>query len=546
MDEDTRVEWRDWGEAAFAEAAETGRPVLLSLTATWCADCHRMDARTYGDPRVAANVGDGFVPVRVDVDRHPRVRERYNMGAFPSTVFCTPAGEVLTGATSLGPEGLRQVLERVRERWDATGSEAGRVPRALAGNPTPAGDVGPELEELMAGHLAEAFDEEFAGWGDGAKFPMPRTVEFALKRDRERALRTLDAVRDHLLDDVAGGFFRFAGRRDWGDVHHEKLLDANAGLVRAFANGYLYTGDDAYRRPADRTIDYLVEALWNGTAFGGSQGPAAGREYFALDAEDRAAEPSPRTDLAAYAGGNALAADALLTYHAYTDDERARTYAERTLDYLESRLISSGVVAHAEAPDVESGLLEDHARVTRAFARAAQVLGEGRDVAAAVADHALATLHDDGAFRDGPAEGPGLLDRPLRPIDANVAMAAALLDLGTLTGTDRYREAAREAVAAFAGAADRLGPQVGGYGSVAARLVRDPPVVDVGTPAGSDLHRAALRIADHETVVRPASEAVPAGTAAVRGADADPATTPDELLAQVAARDDPRRPGPQG
>jgi uncharacterized protein YyaL (SSP411 family) len=84
------VDWRGWGAESFAEAAERGVPVLLSLTATWCSGCHEMDRETYADPRVAAAVRDGYVPVRVDVDRHPRVRERYNMGGFPSTVFCTP------------------------------------------------------------------------------------------------------------------------------------------------------------------------------------------------------------------------------------------------------------------------------------------------------------------------------------------------------------------------------------------------------------------------------------------------------------------------
>lgn len=98
MDDQTRVEWRDWGEDAFDEAAEADAPVLLSLTATWCDHCHEMDAKTYAEPRIAANINDSFVPVRVDVDRHPRVRDRYNMGGFPSTVFLAPDGTVLTGA----------------------------------------------------------------------------------------------------------------------------------------------------------------------------------------------------------------------------------------------------------------------------------------------------------------------------------------------------------------------------------------------------------------------------------------------------------------
>ena len=80
---ETKVEWREWGPEAFAAAGRAGKPVLLALRASWCEECHEMDRTTYAEPRIAANVNDGFVPVRVDVDRHPRVRDRYNMGGSP-------------------------------------------------------------------------------------------------------------------------------------------------------------------------------------------------------------------------------------------------------------------------------------------------------------------------------------------------------------------------------------------------------------------------------------------------------------------------------
>jgi uncharacterized protein YyaL (SSP411 family) len=527
------VDWREWGEAAFEAAADADRPVLLSLTATWCADCHEMDAETYGDPRVAAAVADGFVPVRVDVDRHPRVRERYNAGGFPSTVFLTPSGRVLTAATRLRPEGMRSVLERVRERWAEAGEDAGRVPRALSGDPTPAGEVTPAVEAHLAGQLTEQYDDANAGWGTDAKFPLPRTVEFALKRERELALRTLDAVRDHLCDDVDGGVFRYAGRPDWSDVHREKLLDPNAATCRAFANGYLYTGDDAYRRPAAGIVDFLTDDLWTGAGVGASRGPAADGDYYDRDAEGRAAATTPRRDLTVYAGGNALAADALLTYHAYTDDDRAREYAERILETLERDLLESGVAVHyREGDDVgEACLLGDQARLVGAFATAEQVLGEGVAVAREAADATVERLRtEEGAFRDGPAAGAGLLDRPFRPLDDAVELADALLDLALLTGEERYRDVAADAVGAFAGAFERFGVQVAGYGSVAARLCRESLIVD-SPPAGSDLHRAALRVADHEAVVRPGEREV----AVVRVGDRTAtASSPPDLMAAVA------------
>ncbi len=548
MTDRTHVEWREWGPEAFAEADDRDRPMLLSLSATWCEGCHEMDATTYAEPRIAANVNEGFVPVRVDVDRNPRVRERYNMGGFPTTAFLTPDGELLTGAGYLGVDGMRQVLESVRTMWAEKGRDAGRIPRALDAALPPSGELTDAVESHLAGQLEAKYDTEHAGWGTEAKFPLPRTVEFALKRDRERALRTLDAVRDHLADDVAGGFFRFAGSNDWGNVAYEKPIDTNAAVTRAFANAYLYTGEAAYLDPAVDAVGFLTDDLWTGYGVGGSLGPGLGRAYYAAPADDRAELDSPRRDLTVYAGGNALAADALLAVAGYTDDDRAREYARRILDGLERDLIDveTGAVTRYRAGDAvgERDLLEDAARTVAAYTRAAGVLGEGTEVARAVADRAIDELHVDGSFVDGPRSGAGLLDRPFRPLDGNVEMATALLDLAAVTGADRYREVARETASSFAGATERLGVQVAGYGSLVGRLLRGSTVVAVGESPGSDLHRAAWRVADHEKVVVPNAHRADApspvdvdeGSAVVLagGTVSDPATTPDELMSRVA------------
>ncbi|GGM56612.1 uncharacterized protein YyaL (SSP411 family) [Halarchaeum rubridurum] len=531
--ERTKVEWRPWGPAAFDEAAESGTPVLLSLVASWSARCREMDRGAFSVPTVAANVNEEFVPVRADADRHPRVRERYNMGGFPSTVFLTPSGDLIAGATYLEAESLRGVLDRVRETWDEKGEEAGRVPRALRGQEPPAGPVTDEIEALVAGQLGEQYDDRFGGWATNEKFPLPRTIDFALKRERQQALRTLEAVSRNLADDYDGGFYRFAHARDWSDPQREKLLSTNAGLLRAFANAYLYTGRETYEGPASNAVDYLTSTLWTGEAFAGSQHPG---DYFERPPSERAADDEPGVDATAYAGNNARAADALLTYYAYTDDRTAERYAERTLDYLAETLVADGVVARYDDPDAPRGILTDHAALTVAFARGAQTVDpDYLDVATAVADHAVETLQD-AAFRDGPEEAVGLLDKPLHPIDDNATMAHGLLDLAALTDDDAYRAAARDAIGAFAGAADRMGVQVADYAAAASRAVERPLTVRVGDAPGTDLHRAALRVADHEKVVVPDADGVEDGAAfvAIGGDLHGPATDPEELTALVA------------
>jgi uncharacterized protein YyaL (SSP411 family) len=512
MDEfaaETNVEWREWGASAFEAARDAGKPLLLALTVSWSPECREMDRKTYAEPRIAANINDGFVPVRVDADRQPDVRERYTMGGFPSTVFLTPDGTVLSGATYLGPGGFRGILESVRETWDEQGEAAGSVPRSLQTDAPPGGAVTDRIEEAMIEQLLAAYDEEYGGWGTDVKFPLPRTVEFALVRARDQATRTLEAIRTHLRDTDDGGFYRYATGRKWSDARTERLLDENAALLRAFAHGYRYTGEEAYRETAEEAIEYLTTTLWTDTddestsgAFAGSQ--AGDDQYHALGASDRASAEAPYVDETVYAGRNGLAVDALCTYAAYTDDQRARRYAQRARDTVCTTLVEDGAVTHyrADGEAGPTGLLLDQARVLQGLTTSWQVLGEGGP-AVDIADWTIDNLQtESGAFRDGLADGPGPCSRSQYPLDATVELADALVDLAALADDEQYREAAHDAIAAFAGAADRMGVEVAHYAATAARL-RSPSVLRVGLAAGTDLHRAALRLADHETVVVP-------------------------------------------
>jgi len=515
------VDWRDWGEESFAEARERDVPVLLSLTATWCSACHEMDRETYAAPRVAAAIRDSYVPVRVDVDRHPRVRERYNMGGFPSTVFCTPDGKVLTGTTYLGPDGMKQVLDRMRETWVERGEAAGSVPRALAGDPTPAGEVTTAIEEHLAGQLEVQYDSDFGGWGREAKFPMPRTVEFAFKRARRQALSTLDVVERNLFDDVDGGFFRYATTRDWSDVEREKLLATNAALVRAYANGYLYTGDDTYRETAAATVDFLTDDLWTGQAVGGSLGPAEESDYYDLPAEERADAAPPRRDLTVYAGDNGLAAEAFLTLAAYTDDEDARDAAERILDHLDQALVDDGVVLRYRDGDEtgERGLLAEHARVAAAFCRAEQVLeraDEARRLFALVARYYNRALTD---LREVDRLG---MDRPVladhvataRQLDRFARQSSRLAE----TVLDRQPESAIDA-----------GNDLGSLADRGRAIVADATTAVLGDP---DAEAAYAALTDREEVTGTVANLD--RTASFDDADGDP-------LLRLALLDDVRR-----
>ena len=84
------INWRDWSDEAFNEAEQTGKLVLLDISAVWCHWCHVMDETTYSNPTVVDIVNKSFVPVRVDNDRNPDINTRYNICASFPTIFKSP------------------------------------------------------------------------------------------------------------------------------------------------------------------------------------------------------------------------------------------------------------------------------------------------------------------------------------------------------------------------------------------------------------------------------------------------------------------------
>lgn len=488
----TKVAWLEWGPRAFRAADHLDRPVLLAITAPWCRWCHEMDGSAYSDPGIAANINDGFVPVRVDADRRPRVRERYATGGFPSTVFLTPDGTVISGAGHLESDGLRRVLTTVRERWRAAGRDAGRVPRAVRDQSLPVGELDGAVERHLSGQLEARWDETHGGWGSAEKFPLPETIRFALKREPALGTKALDLLIEH-LQATDGTVYRYA-EPDWSSPTPETLTDTIGGVLTALADAYCLTGEDRFGAAARRATEALTGPLWVDGAVAGSRG----------DPEDTGAPSPDAIDRTILADRNALAATGLLWQFAYTDDGAARRHATQILETL-STLTEDGLVAHHDGPDAPRGLLTDQARLLGARVTATQVLGTDHlEEARTIADATLESLGTDrGACLDGLPVGPGLLTRPLRPLDGNAALADALLTLAELTGGRHYRTAAADILSSFAGAADRIGVQAALYGTATSRAVEGPLVIVVADDPGSDLHRAALRVADHEKVIVP-------------------------------------------
>jgi uncharacterized protein YyaL (SSP411 family) len=71
------VDWREWGEEAFAEARRRDVPVLLSVGYAACHWCHVMAHESFEDAAVATAINDRFVAVKVDREERPDVDAVY-------------------------------------------------------------------------------------------------------------------------------------------------------------------------------------------------------------------------------------------------------------------------------------------------------------------------------------------------------------------------------------------------------------------------------------------------------------------------------------
>jgi thioredoxin 2 len=106
-----RLPWiADAGDDDFAEVAEQAPvPVLVDLWATWCGPCRMVSPAL---ERLATERAGELKLVKVDVDKAPKLSERFSVQAVP-TLLLMRDGQVKARQSGAAPAGvLRQWVDK--------------------------------------------------------------------------------------------------------------------------------------------------------------------------------------------------------------------------------------------------------------------------------------------------------------------------------------------------------------------------------------------------------------------------------------------------
>ena len=511
------IDWQPWGEAALAKAQEQDKPVLMAISAVWCYWCHVMDETTYSDPDVSRFINQHYVAVRVDSDQRPDINARYNVGGWPTTAFLTGHGGFIAGATYLPADQLLAMLGEVRQAYqeDKPGlyDQARELSRRRKEHVSRV-RTGPEISESLvdraARSMAGAYDPVNGGFGEAPKFPNAPVLAFLLHMARTtgenfyRAMlrKTLDRMAGSgIWDREEGGFFRHCVKSDWSEAQWEKLLEDNLSLTQVYAGAGLLLGEAEYLRVAGRTVDYLLENLFDkgASAFRGSQG--AHSEYFGLPLASRRRGACPPVDSCSYADANARAVPLLLDASWQLERPDLRDIAVSVLSRLDAAA-QEGQLSHVYSESGPVGgpaFLGDWSQLLKALLAAhfhtgdIKYLDRGVSAARYLVDRFFDEEH--GGFFDTEADSRalGYLQIREKPLAENLAAALGLLALRHATGNGDYGQLAEATISAFVETYREHGEFAASFGLTVHLWANSPVEVTVEGPAGHPTTQTMLR-----------------------------------------------------
>ncbi len=114
----SKIQWRDYGADAFAEAKSTGKPLYVLVYADWCHWCRKFETKTLETKLIRQLLQNEMIPVAVNNDKQIEIAKKLGANLVPTSVILTPDGQRLLRFYGFLPaEELDKALRRTLLHW---------------------------------------------------------------------------------------------------------------------------------------------------------------------------------------------------------------------------------------------------------------------------------------------------------------------------------------------------------------------------------------------------------------------------------------------
>ncbi|MDG1894165.1 MAG: thioredoxin domain-containing protein [Fuerstiella sp.] len=319
------VDWYSWGPEAFEKAKKENKPIFLSIGYSSCYWCHVMERKVFSDKVIAAWMNDHFVNIKVDREERPDVDDIYMTsllvyqqmvgsaggGGWPLSMFLTPEGNPIAGATYLPPHdspdgrsGFSTVANRIDELWQSRRNDLERTASMIANQVQRMGQPGVQLEQVeleakllnsAVAPIKEMYDPVWGGVDfdkrrpTKPRFPNVPRLELVLDLyesiDDDELLKIVEhsltrMAQGGIHDHLGGGFHRYSTDRRWHVPHFEKMLYDQAMMLSIYTRMAARTDNEVYRDVAVGIAEFIHNEMTT----------TEGAFCSALDAETNAIE----------------------------------------------------------------------------------------------------------------------------------------------------------------------------------------------------------------------------------------------------------------
>ena len=284
------VDWHAWGPEAFDRAAESDKPIFLSIGYSTCHWCHVMAHESFADPEVAELMNETFICIKVDREERPDIDQVYmtvcqmltGSGGWPLTILMTPDKKPFYAATYIpkksrfGRPGLMDLVPQVKRMWENNRQSLLQSADQLMASVQQFSEPG--AQSPLSGSVLDsayeiletAFDEKYGGFGGAPKFPTPHNLMFLLRYwNRTGIQKSLHMVKQTLInmrrggiyDQLGYGFHRYATDKKWQVPHFEKMLYDQALISMVYAEAFQATGEPLFIRTVNEIYQYVLSEL---------------------------------------------------------------------------------------------------------------------------------------------------------------------------------------------------------------------------------------------------------------------------------------------